>query len=94
MYTEEEFKKDLDTLRIEQIENLTQRYVTLKYKRLAKEKHPDREGGITSEFQELQIAYKRIINHLEDSEKDEVQEVDFEKEFFMKNNVMKFLFLS
>ena len=87
--TKEELKKDLYTLKIENIDSLTTRYVTINYKRLAKEKHPDREGGVTSDFQELQAAYKRVFRNLEDFDQNEVHEEDFEKDFIMQNNVMK-----
>ena len=44
---------------------LTVRYVTTRYIKLAKEKHPDKIGGNNSEFQELVNAYRRIIKHIE-----------------------------
>jgi hypothetical protein len=89
MYTEEQLKKDLVTLSIETWDNLSIRFVTLKYKRLAKERHPDREGGNKGEFQDLQNAYKRVIAYLEDAMDVEESDIDFEKEFFMKHNIMK-----
>ena len=84
----EQLKKDLVTLMIEEGQALTSKYVTIKYKQLAKDRHPDRDGGNTGVFQELQGAYKRIIRYLEELENYEEEE-DFEKEFFMKNNIMK-----
>ena len=89
MYAELQLKKDLETLSIETWDNLTIRFVTLKYKRLAKERHPDREGGDKSEFQDLQNAYKRVIAYLEETMDVEETDIDFEKEFFTKHNIMK-----
>ena len=82
----EELKKDFEALDITNVENLTVRFVTGKYKKLAKQRHPDRLGGSKVDFQNLQNAYKRIIKYLEQTEdaKD-----DFEKEFFKNNNVCK-----
>ena len=50
----------------------------IKYRQLSKEKHPDREGGITSEFQDLQNAYRRIISFIEDRDGLDQNEEDFE----------------
>jgi hypothetical protein len=87
----EQVKKDMKTLRIEDDQTLTTKFVTAKYKQLAKERHPDREGGSTEEFQELQNAYRRMINFIEETEGINVneEETDFETDVFMKNNVMK-----
>ena len=86
MYTKRELEHDLEILKIDKNEELTVKFVTLHYKRVAKEKTPDK-GGQSGLFQELQAAYKRVVEHLEadTSEKDK----DYEKEFFMKNNFMK-----
>ena len=73
-----QFKKDLETLTIDENAVLTVKFVTAKYKKLAKIRHPDREGGITSEFQELQSAYKRVINFLEGQGEVVVEVDDFE----------------
>ena len=81
----EDLKKDFETLDIKNVENVTARLVTAKYKKLAKQRHPDK-GGSKVDFQNLQDAYKRIIKHLEQTEDDKE---DFEKEFFMNNNVCK-----
>ena len=90
MDSKERLKNDLEILHIEENVTLTIKLVTAKYKRLAKEKHPDREGGKTCDFQELQGAYKRVIKLLENEENVSVpDEFDYEKEFFMKNNFMK-----
>ena len=64
--------------------------MTAKYKSLAKEIHPDRPGGVTSEFQELLNAYRRIIKHLEEKneEDEEIKEEDYKTEFFKKHNFM------
>ena len=85
----EQLKKDLVTLMIEEGQALTSKYVTIKYKKLAKDRHPDREGGSTEEFQELQNAYRRVINYIEETEGVNLEEEDFEKDFFMQHNVMK-----
>ena len=83
--------EDLKLLDIDPSQELTSRYVTLKYKRMAKVLHPDKVGGDKCKFQELLNAYRRIIKHIEDNQKteDDVVEDDFEKEFFMKHNIMK-----
>ena len=88
----DQLKRDLQTLRIDESQELSKKFVTMKYKKLAKEKHPDRKDGNTCEFQELQNAYKRIIKHIEDEQKKEEFEDDdddFETRFFMKHNMMK-----
>ena len=87
MYSE--FIKDLETLEIEVKENLTIKFVTTKYRNLAKERHPDKEGGSNFNFHELQTAYRRVIEHLEEVNNEGDTEHNFEKEFFMTNNVMK-----
>ena len=88
MYTKTELEKDLNTLKIDIAEELSVKYVTLKYKRVAKERHPDK-GGEKDLFQELQTAYKRVIEYLESKENELIKDEDYEKEFFMKNNFMK-----
>jgi len=88
MYTKRELENDLSTLKIELNEEISVRYVTLKYKRVAKERHPDK-GGEKDLFQELQAAYKRVIEYLESEKNDSASNDDYEKEFFMKNNFMK-----
>ena len=87
----DEIKEDLEVLEIDLSQELTIRYVTSKYKRLAKILHPDRKGGDKCKFQELLNAYRRIVRYIEDNirTEDDVTEEDFEKEFFMKNNIMK-----
>ena len=57
--SEEQLKKDYETLNIIDIENISVRFVTGKYKRLAKQRHPDKEGGTKVDFQELQPATLR-----------------------------------
>ena len=83
-------KKDLETLKIKEDQDISIDYVTAKYKRLAKEIHPDRPGGVTSEFQELLNAYRRIIKYLEEHPNEqEEEEENMEAAFFMKHNFMK-----
>ena len=66
---------------------ITKKYVTLKYKSLAKIMHPDKKGDKET-FQDMKNAYNRIIEYLEkNDEKDE--EADFETEFFKKHNFLK-----
>ena len=84
-----QLKEDLKTLGINKYQDLTVKLVTAKYKKLAKEKHPDKEGGTTCDFQALQNAYKRVINFIEEESDFQETEQNFEKEFFMKNNCMK-----
>ena len=86
MYDTEQLRKDCEILEIDDAKSITKQYVTTKYRKLAKQRHPDRDGGTKEEFQVLQNAYKRVIRHLESGEKDEV---DTETDFFMKNNVNK-----
>ena len=76
------------TLKIELNEEISVRYVTMKYKRVGKERHPDK-GGEKDLFQELQAAFKRVIEYLESEKNDSASNDDYEKEFFMKNNFMK-----
>ena len=84
---DDQLKKDLEVLGIDaNNDNVTVKLVTAKFKRQAKQKHPDKKGGTTVDFQDLQNAYRRIIKHLEREHEDLD---DFEKEFFMKNNVFK-----
>ena len=86
-------KEDLKTLEINEEQNLTERFVNAKFKRRARKVHPDKPGGNTQEFQELQNAFKRIIKYLQEEAKkedDEVEEdVNYETQFFMKHNFMK-----
>ena len=93
MTNQEQLVKDYELLEIDinTNENITERYVTLKYKKRARIVHPDKIGGNKSDFQELLNAYRRIIKHLENMKKEgEVEaEDDPEKEFFMKHNFMK-----
>ena len=87
MYTKNELEQDLKTLNIQSNEELSVKYVTLCYKRVAKEKHPDK-GGEKDLFQELQAAYKRVVEYFEVNKPEKV-DYDYEKEFFVKNNIMK-----
>ena len=84
-----QLKNDLELLCIEENAVLTVKFVTAKYRKLAKQKHPDRDGGITNDFQELQNAYRRVIKYLEEHDEDGTEIDDYEKDFFMKNNLMK-----
>ena len=82
--------EDLKILEITDVGKITIKFVTMKYRKLAKQRHPDRAGGQKEYFQELQGAYKRTIKYLEDTmEKEAEFEEDFEKDFFMKNNIMR-----
>ena len=87
MYNKKELEQDLKTLNIQSNEELSVKYVTICYKRVAKEKHPDK-GGEKDLFQELQAAYKRVVEHLEVNKPEKV-DYDYEKEFFVKNNIVK-----
>ena len=90
MNTREQFEKDLETLKIERDENckISKKFVTTKYKILAKVTHPDKPGGVKEVFQEILDAYRRIIKYIEDEENDD-SEADFEAEFFKRHNFMK-----
>ena len=90
--SQEMIKEDLKTLEIDESQDLNFKYLTAKYKKLAKLRHPDREGGNTEEFQKLSNAYCRFIKYIENNQKNEPfeeTERDFETEFFMKHNIMK-----
>ena len=89
MSANSEISSELKTLQIDDSETLTIKLVTSKYKKIAKEVHPDRNGGGSSnDFQELLNAYKRVIEYIERS-CNELSEVNYEKDFFMKHNFMK-----
>ena len=58
------FKDDLKKLDISEDQELTKRYVTGKYKKMAKILHPDKVGGTNEDFQELQLSYCRLIDYI------------------------------
>ena len=88
MNPKEQLEKDLETLNIKLADQvITKKYVTAKYKNLAKTLHPDKPGGEKEAFQELYNAYKRVIKYVE--EKNDDDDFDFEAEFFKKHNFMK-----
>jgi DnaJ-class molecular chaperone len=90
MSSREQLRDDLAIMNIDEDQELTKQYVTSKYKKLAKQRHPDKDAGTKSAFQELQNAYRRIIKHLEETEEsDESGVEDFETEFFKRHNIMK-----
>ena len=72
----EQLKEDMKTLMVKDEQILTKRCVTSKYKKLAKERHPDREGGRKEDFQELHNAYKRVTNFIEETEGVNIHEED------------------
>ena len=84
-----QLRNDLKLLRIDESQKLTERYVRLKYKQMAKETHPDKQGGTKINFQELLDAYRRVVKYVESIEdsvnEDEETSDKHEKEFFMKN---------
>ena len=59
MYDAAQLRKDCETLEIENIENITTRYVTARYRKLAKQRHPDRDGGTNEDFQEEYRSWQR-----------------------------------
>ena len=67
---------------------ISKRYVTTKFRKLAKERHPDKKGGNKEAFQILENAYKKIIKFIEEANGQEDEE-DYETLFFMSNNFMK-----
>ena len=69
MSSREQLRDDLAIMNIDEDQELTKQYVTSKYKKLAKQRHPDKDAGTKSAFQELQNAYRRIIKHLEETAK-------------------------
>ena len=94
----EQFEKDLEVLGIDKANtaSLTIKIVTSHYKKKAKLKHPDtaKDGSSNESFQELQSAYRRVIETLDTHENKETGEHDLETEFFMKNNLVKECFSS
>ena len=74
---------------IEYENKITKRLVTAKYKKLAKLRHPDKDGGDKNAFQELQNAFRRIIAFLEKNEISEDSQDDFETDFFTRHNIVK-----
>ena len=90
MENKQKLIEDLKILDISEVEKITTRFVTMKFRRLAKQRHPDKAGGQKESFQELQEAYKRIIKYLEENMEEEAEyEEDYERDFFMKNNIMR-----
>ena len=91
MVNQEQLKEDYELLDIIDSDTITEKYVTLKYKRKAKIIHPDKVTGSTAGFQELLDAYRRIIKHLENLQEEGLMEAeeDVEKDFFMRHNLMK-----
>ena len=84
----ETIKNELRTLKIEDDQELTVKYVTKKYKELAKDVHPDRPRGSNEEFQVLLDAFRRVIGYIEEND-GENYKYEYETQFFMKNNVVK-----
>ena len=84
-YSETQMKQDLATLEIPSGSNLTIKFLTLKFKKLAKIHHPDRKGGKKEAFQKLKNAYDNLIAMLDDGQFGESDE-DYEKEFFKTSN--------
>ena len=78
MYTKRELESDLEILKINTSEELTIKYVTLHYKRVAKEKHPDK-GGTNEAFKELIGAYE-AVGKLNDEKQPEESDDKEEKE--------------
>ena len=88
MRSQDQIKEELLVLGIDVTAELTKKYVTAKFRKLAKKTHPDKAGGSNEDFQILDAAYKKIIKFIEESD-DQEDEEDFETEFFMSNNFMK-----
>ena len=88
MRTQDQIKEELFVLGIDITAELTKKYVTAKFRKLAKKTHPDKAGGSKCDFQIVDAAYKKIIKFIEESE-DQENEEDFETDFFMSNNFMK-----
>ena len=59
-YSEYQLKQDLSTLGIEEGYTLTSKYLTGKFKNLARIQHPDKKGGSKEAFQRLKNAYDRL----------------------------------
>ena len=80
-----QFKQDLAVLEIKVGATLTIRYVTEKFRRLAKIHHPDRPGGDKETFQKLHNAYLRLLATLNDNLPENIDDIHI-KEFFKKTN--------
>ena len=70
---------------------LSKREVLIRYHRLAKLNHPDRNGGTNVAFQDIQNVFRRIVDFLEkkSATQSESVDADWDKEFFTKNNFPK-----
>ena len=88
MISKDKIKEELIVLRIDISQELSKNYVTSKFRKLAKERHPDKKGGNKEEFQVLKAAYDKIIKFMEELEEHKDDE-DLDTEFFMRNNFMK-----
>ena len=84
-YSDYQLKQDLATLEIKDGTNLSSKFLTLKYKKLAKIHHPDKKGGDKEAFQKLQNAFNRLTAMLDDGHCSDSED-DFEKEFFRTSN--------
>ena len=88
MLSKNQIKEDLLVLDIDISQEITKAYVTAKFRKLAKVRHPDKEGGNTGDFQVLKNSYEKIIKFIEETSNQE-DDQDVETDFFMKNNFMK-----
>ena len=80
-----QFKQDLTTLDIKEGADLTIRFITQNFRRLAKIHHPDRPGGNKEAFQKLYNAYLRLLATLDDDHPENSDDLHV-KEFFNKSN--------
>jgi hypothetical protein len=84
-YSEYQIKQDLATLEIEDGSNLTSRFLTQTFKKLARIHHPDKTGGTKEAFQKLHNAYDRLTAMVDDVYNDKSDD-DYEKVFFKTSN--------
>ena len=84
-YSDIQIKEDLAVLEIKEGSNLTSGFLTSKFKKLAKTRHPDKKGGTKEAFQKLQNAYDRLTAMIDEKNDEESDDV-YEKEFFRTSN--------
>ena len=83
-YSEYQINQDLATLDIEEGCSFTLKFLTGKFKNLARIQHPDKKGGSKEAFQKLKNAYDRLSDMLRDGQGEE--DDNYESEFFKKSN--------
>ena len=85
-----QFAKELDNLEINDVENLSEKFISKKFKRKALKVHSDKTGKDDEEFQELLNDYRKLIKGFKDFniEKGDAEKDDLIK-FFDNHNFAK-----